>query len=135
MKKITAGLVSLILAVFISTSAIAAAPPETVQPMWDNVFSVSPTMYASTGEYASEIFAVSGTTKIECTLILSEETSPNSNVFVEKSRLNETYYGNCHVFRGKYAIKSGVRYKLETIASVTRNGYTESINVPWIKKC
>lgn len=134
MKKVIAGLLSFILTALIATTALAA-PPQTVQPMWKNVISVTPTIYASTDEYACEIYAIEGTSRIACTLTLYEEKSPGSDAFIYKSSLTDTYNGSQHIFRKSCAIEEGLRYKIVVSASVTRNGYAEPISLSWIKQC
>ena len=55
--------------------------------------------------------------------------------YSEISRCSSTYYGQKGKFSGTANIKSGTTYKLETIATVTRNGSSETVNTTFEKKC
>lgn len=134
MKKIIAGFVSLMLTLIVATTTLAA-PPQKAQLQWTNVFSMTPTIYAQTDEYACEIYALEGTTRIDCTIKLYEESTPGTNLFILKSSLSDTYNGSQHIFRGYYDIKEGLRYKIVVDATVTRNGYAEPVSLSWIKQC
>lgn len=58
-----------------------------------------------------------------------------SIIYSEVSRSSSTYYGHTHEFSGTANIKSGTTYKLVTIATVTRNGSSETVSNTFEKKC
>ena len=76
---------------------------------------------------------LSGTTKIDCTLVLYEKGL--FGTYSEVSRSSSTYYGHTHEFSGTANIKSGTTYKLVTTATVTRNGSSETVSNTFEKKC
>lgn len=128
MKKILRSILAVALLLgIVSTTAFA------VQPRWENVASISPSMSASDGSYTSAIIALEGTTKIECTLTLYERGFWGNYKQVDQT--SETYYGPRHEFIGYYDIKSGTTYKLNTTATVTCNGVTETITYDFEKRC
>lgn len=65
-KKLWATLVAFIALMVFATSAFAAA-------RWRNVASISPSISAGDNNYTCEISCLSGTTKIDCTLVLYEK--------------------------------------------------------------
>ena len=68
MKKYLRYIVLVVLLVgTLCTSALA------VEPRWETVASISPSMSAADGMYTSYIIGLEGTTKIECTLTLYEK--------------------------------------------------------------
>ena len=128
MKIILKTALSIVLVVtFLCTTAVA------VEPRWSNVASISPTISANDACYTSAITGLSGTTKIDCTLILYEKGFFGS--YTEVSRTTEVYYGQVHEFVGYYSIKSGTIYKLTTQATVTRDGKDEYVEYSFEKKC
>lgn len=118
--------VALLLGV-ITTTAFA------IVPRWNNVVSISPSMSASDGSYTSAIIGMNGTTKIECTLTLYEKGFWGNYTQVDQVR--NTYFGQMHEFIGHYDIKSGTTYKLNTTATVTCNGATETVTYDFEKRC
>ena len=128
MKKILRSILAVALLLgIVSTTAFA------VQPRWENVASISPSMSASDGSYTSAIIALEGTTKIECTLTLYERGFWGNYKQVDQT--SGTYYGPRHEFIGYYDIKSGTTYKLNTTATVTCNGVTETVTYDFEKRC
>ena len=128
MKKILRSILAVALLLgIVSTTAFA------VQPRWENVASISPSMSASDGSYTSAIIALEGTTKIECTLTLYERGFWGNYKQVDQT--SETYYGPRHELIGYYDIKSGTTYKLNTTATVTCNGVTETVTYDFEKRC
>lgn len=120
MKKAASMLICFVFAaVFLCTAAFAA------EPRWSNVATISSQISANDGRYTSTITCLSGTTKIDCTLILYEKGWFGS--YSEVSRTSEVYYGQVHEFVGYYDIKSNKTYKLTTQATVTRNGQDEYV--------
>ena len=109
-----------------ATSAFAAA-------RWRNVASISPSISAGDNNYTCEISCLSGTTKIDCTLVLYEKGL--FGTYSEVSRSSSTYHGHTHEFSGTANIKSGTTYKLVTTATVTRNGSSETVSNTFEKKC
>lgn len=118
MKK-ALSLISLILVgvVVFSSTAFAATP------RWANVLAITPHISQVDGLYASTITGFSGTTKIDCTLVLYEKGLFG---FHEVDRTNDVYNGQVHRFEGYYDIKSGKTYKLTTTVTVVRNGVSET---------
>ncbi len=108
-------------------------PALAVEPRWETVASISPTMSAEDGTYTSFIIGLEGTTKIECTLTLYEKGFWGNYTQVDQVR--NTYFGQMHEFIGHYDIKSGTTYKLNTTATVTCNGVTETVTYDFEKRC
>lgn len=104
-----------------------------VEARWSNVASIGPSISANDGCYLSVVNGLSGTTKIDCTLILYEKGWFGS--YTEVARTSGVYYGPSHEFAGYYDIKSGTTYKLTTQATVTRNGVDEYVEYSFEKKC
>ena len=100
---------------------------------WRNVASIYPGISAGDNSYTCEISCLSGTTKIDCTLVLYEKGL--FGTYSEVSRSSSTYYGHTHEFSGTANIKSGTTYKLVTTATVTRNGSSETVSNTFEKKC
>ena len=125
-KKLWATLVAFIALMVFATSAFAAA-------RWRNVASISPSISAGDNNYTCEISCLSGTTKIDCTLVLYEKGL--FGTYSEVSRSSSTYYGHTHEFSGTANIKPGTTYKLVTTATVTRNGSSETVSNTFEKKC
>lgn len=96
-KKLWATLVAFIALMVFATSAFAAA-------RWRNVASISPSISAGDNNYTCEISCLSGTTKIDCTLVLYEKGL--FGTYSEVSRSSSTYYGHTHEFSGTANIKS-----------------------------
>ena len=126
-KRLCAVLVTLLALMMCATSAFAA------EMRWRNVASLSPSISAGDGRYTCEVYGLSGTTKIDCTLVLYEKSWLGT--YSEVSRSSSTYYGQVHEFSGRTNIKSGTTYKLVTTATVTRNGSAETVSSTFEKKC
>ena len=128
MKKFLRNLLAVTLLLgIVSTTAFA------VEPRWRNVASISPSISAYDGSYTSDIICNDGTTKIECTLTLYEKGLFGN--YNQVAQTSSTYYGQMHEFVGYYAIKSGKTYKLNTTATVTCNGVTETVSTDFEKRC
>ena len=128
MKKfLRSVLCALLVGIIFCTAAFAA------EARWSNVASISPSISAVDACYTSAVTGLSGTTKIDCTLILYEKGWFGS--YSEVSRSSEVYYGQVHQFVGYYDIKPGTTYKLTTQATVTRNGVDEYVDYSFEKKC
>lgn len=125
-KKLWAVLVAFVALTVFATSAFAAV-------RWRNVASIYPGISAGDNSYTCEISCLSGTTKIDCTLVLYEKGL--FGTYSEVSRSSSTYYGHTHEFSGTANIKSGTTYKLVTTATVTRNGSSETVSNTFEKKC
>ena len=124
MKKSISFLLAVVFAVCLCVCTVSAA-----EPRWANTTSISPTISASS--YYSTVRGVSGVTKISCTLVLYEKGWLGS--YSEVSRTSDTYNGQTHTFTGSYSTKSGKTYKLETTATVTRNGVAETATDSFVK--
>lgn len=128
MKKFLRSILTVALLLgIISTNALA------VQPRWETVISISPSMSATDGSYTSDIVGLEGTTKIECTLTLYKKGFWGN--YTQVAQTSDTYYGQMHEFSGYYPIKSGTTYKLNTTATVTCNGVTETVTYDFEKRC
>lgn len=126
-KKLYAFLITFLALTLFAASAFAA------EARWRNVASISPSIYASDNSYSSVITGLSGTTKIDCTLVLYEKSWLGT--YSQVARSSSTYYGQMHEFSGTTSIKSGTTYKLVTTATVTRNGSAETVSNTFEKKC
>ena len=126
-KKLCAVLVTLLALTLFAASAFAA------EARWRNVISLSPSISASDGRYTCEVVGASGTTKIDCTLVLYEKSWLGT--YSEVARSSSTYYGQVQEISGSTNIKSGTTYKLVTTATVTRNGSAETVSNTFEKKC
>ena len=104
-KKLWAVLVAFVALTVFATSAFAVV-------RWRNVASIYPGISAGDNSYTCEISCLSGTTKIDCTLVLYEKGL--FGTYSEVSRSSSTYYGHTHEFSGTANIKSGTTYKLVT---------------------
>ena len=111
-KKLWAVLVAFVALTVFATSAFAAV-------RWRNVASIYPGISAGDNSYTCEISCLSGTTKIDCTLVLYEKG----------------LFGTYSEVSGTANIKSGTTYKLVTTATVTRNGSSETVSNTFEKKC
>ena len=103
-KKLWAVLVAFVALTVFATSAFAAV-------RWRNVASIYPGISAGDNSYTCEISCLSGTTKIDCTLVLYEKGL--FGTYSEVSRSSSTYYGHTHEFSGTANIKS--RYPLTAL--------------------
>ena len=128
MKKILRSILAVALLLGIVSTTVFA-----VQPRWGTVASLSPSMSASDGDYTCAIIGLDGTTKIECTLTLYEKGFWGN--YKQVAQTSDTYYGQMHEFSGNYPIKSGTTYKLNTTATVTCNGVTETVTYDFEKRC
>ena len=128
MKKILRSIFAVALLLGIVSTTVFA-----VQPRWETVASLSPSMSASDGDYTCAIIGLDGTTKIECTLTLYEKGFWGN--YKQVAQTSDTYYGQMHEFSGNYPIKSGTTYKLNTTATVTCNGVTETVTYDFEKRC
>ena len=128
MKKMLRSVLAVVLLLGIVTTTAFA-----VQPRWETVASLSPSMSASDGDYTCAIIGLDGTTKIECTLTLYEKGFWGN--YKQVAQTSDTYYGQMHEFSGNYPIKSGTTYKLNTTATVTCNGVTETVTYDFEKRC
>ncbi|MCQ5080224.1 hypothetical protein NE586_10005 [Gemmiger formicilis] len=126
-KKLCAIFITILAFMLFAPAAFAA------DARWRNVATITPAISARDGSYASVVSCLEGTTKIECTLVLYEKNWLGA--YSEISRCSSTYYGQKGKFSGTANIKSGTTYKLETIATVTRNGSSETVNTTFEKKC
>lgn len=88
-KKLWAVLVAFVALTVFATSAFAAV-------RWRNVASIYPGISAGDNSYTCEISCLSGTTKIDCTLVLYEKGL--FGTYSEVSRSSSTYYGHTHEF-------------------------------------
>lgn len=128
MKK----LISIILTAILATTLFATAA-FAADARWTNVVAITPSISASSGEYASVIRGVSGTTKIKYSLTLYEKGS--TGAYREVSSTSGTYYGQQYRATGSYSITKGKTYKLVTAATVTCNGTNEDVSYTYEKKC
>ena len=128
MKKILRSILAVALLLGIVSTTVFA-----VQPRWETVASLSPSMSASDGDYTCAIIGLDGTTKIECTLTLYEKGFWGN--YKQVAQTSDTYYGQMHEFSGNYPIKSGTTYKLNTTATVTCNGVTETVTYDCENRC
>lgn len=128
MKKLLSCLTCLFLLLMMLCSTVFAA-----EMRWENVAAISPTISSRTDTYTSVVTGLTGTTKIDCTLVLYEKGLFGS--YTEVSRSSDVYYGSSHEFSGSYDIKEGKTYKLTTTATVTTNGHTETVTTSFEKKC
>lgn len=121
MKRVVKSILAFMLVALLLCTTVFA-----VQPRWQNVVSIAPSINLSSNQYMSTIDGKTGTTKIECTLTLYEKTWYGS--YKEVSHVSETYYGQSHTFIGYYNIEAGKTYKLVTEATVTCNGIAEDVS-------
>ena len=84
-KKLWAVLVAFVALTVFATSAFAVV-------RWRNVASIYPGISAGDNSYTCEISCLSGTTKIDCTLVLYEKGL--FGTYSEVSRSSSTYYGH-----------------------------------------
>ena len=126
-KKLCAIFITILAFMLFAPAAFAA------DARWRNVATITPAISARDGSYASVVSCLSGTTKIDCTLVLYEKGL--FGTYSEVSRSSSTYYGHTHEFSGTANIKSGTTYKLVTTATVTRNGSSETVSNTFEKKC
>lgn len=91
-KKLWAVLVAFVALTVFATSAFAVV-------RWRNVASIYPGISAGDNSYTCEISCLSGTTKIDCTLVLYEKGL--FGTYSEVSRSSSTYYGHTHDFHFK----------------------------------
>ena len=84
-KKLWAVLVAFVALTVFATSAFAAV-------RWRNVASIYPGISAGDNSYTCEISCLSGTTKIDCTLVLYEKGL--FGTYSEVSRSSSTYYSS-----------------------------------------
>lgn len=122
-----------LLLAFVLLACMLCVPAFAATPRWETVASISPSMSAGDGAYTSYIIGLNGTTKIECTLTLYEKGLFGN--YKQVAQTSSTYYGQQHEFIGYYAIKSGTTYKLNTTATVTCNGVTETVSTDFEKRC
>lgn len=127
MKKTIKIILSLVI-----TTALLCTTAFAATPRWKNVLSINPSLSVSNGQYSSTVIGISGTTKIDCTLVLYEKNI--FGLYSEVSRTSKTYYGGSYTFTGFYNLQSGKTYKLVTQATVTSNGYSEYVEDSEIKK-
>ena len=123
-KKLCALLVVILTATFLATTALAA------EPRWTNVTLINPAI-SENGSYASTVSCVSGTSKIECTMVLYQKGL--FGTYSEVSRSSDIYYGDTYRFTGHYNIQSGKAYKLTTTVIATCNGVSEEVRT-WFEK-
>lgn len=128
MKKLLQCILSITLLLGIVSTTVMAA-----EPRWNTVASINPSISSSDGSYASAIIGFNGTTKIQCTLTLYEKGFFGN--YTQVSQTSSTYNGQAHEFVGYYSIKSGKTYKLNTTATVTCNGTTETVSYDFEKRC
>lgn len=128
MKKILRSILAVALLLGIVSTTVFA-----VQPRWETVASLSPSMSASDGSYTCAVTGLEGTTQIDCTLTLYERGFWGN--YKQVAQTSSTYYGQVHEFSGYYPIKSGTTYKLNTTATVTCNGVTETVTYDFEKRC
>lgn len=126
MKKFVCVVVILAISMAMLTTVSYAA-----EPRWNNVASISPSISALDGCYTCAIAGLSGTTKINCTMILYEKTWLGT--YKEVSRTSEVYNDRMHEFVGYYAIREGTHYKLDITAIVTCNGSDETVSCTFEK--
>ena len=124
MKKVSSAILAvMLLFCFLACTAFA------VEPRWTNTASISPNISSST--YYASVQGVVGTTKIACTLVLSQKGL--FGTYSEVARTSSTYYGNPHTFTGSYAVSSGKTYKIDVTAVVTSNGTSETATSSFVK--
>lgn len=123
-KKLCALLAVILTATFLATTALAA------EPRWTNVTLINPAI-SENGSYASTVSCVSGTSKIECTMVLYQKGL--FGTYSEVSRSSDIYYGDTYRFTGHYNIQSGKTYKLTTTVIATCNGVSEEVSTSFEK--
>ncbi len=123
-KKLCALLVVILPATLLAPTALAA------EPRWTNVILINPSISAN-GSYASTVQCVSGTSKIECTLVLYQKGL--FGTYSEVSRTSNVHYGDTYEFSGHYNIQSGKTYKLTTTVIATCNGVSEEVSTSFEK--
>ena len=123
-KKLCALLVVILTATFLATTALAA------EPRWTNVTLINPAI-SENGSYANTVSCVSGTSKIECTMVLYQKGL--FGTYSEVSRSSDVYYGDTYRFTGHYNIQSGKTYKLTTTVIATCNGVSEEVSTSFEK--
>ena len=119
MKLFRRGLILLVLTVICSTLTVFA-----VEPRWTNITAMIPGINYTYDTYSCTVSGVDGTTKISCALVLYEKKLFGGKTEVD--RFDDVYYGTKHNFVASYDFNPAKRYILETTASVTTNGYTET---------
>ena len=123
-KKLCALLVVILTATFLATTALAA------EPRWTNVTLINPAI-SENGSYASTVSCVSGTSKIECTMVLYQKGL--FGTYSEVSRSSDVYYSDTYRSNGHYNIQSGKTYKLTTTVIATCNGVSEEVSTSFEK--
>lgn len=104
---------------------ILSVPAFAAQPRWSNVASMTLRILKNNNQYICDIEGFSGTTQIECTMVLYEKNQRNQ--YVEISRVTLTHNGRDKQFVGNCSMQANKTYMLTVNAVVTCNGTKETI--------
>ncbi|MEG0304535.1 MAG: hypothetical protein RR764_09750 [Oscillospiraceae bacterium] len=132
MKKLLSIVLISILVLGLSTATFAAQNEVSITPRWTNTSLITPDISKLANNYSAHIMGYTGTTKIECTMVLYEKGWFGS--YTEVSRNNQTANQSVKTFVASYTYTSGKTYKLEVTTVVTRNGTAETVTVSTEKK-
>lgn len=125
-RLLSLALTALILSVIIVPSAYAATP------RWTNIFDLRPYIQETQNTYGCEVSGFPGTSKISCDLVLYEKNWLGN--LTEVARTSGTSNRSPYECIGQYnGFSSSKTYVLEITASVTINGYTETVTQTYQK--
>lgn len=132
MKKLFSLALIAILVFTVSTAAFAASNEFGISPRWTNTSLITPDISNAASNYSADVIGYTGTTKIDCTMILYEKGWFGS--YTEVSRNNQIANQSVKTFVANYTYTSGKTYRLEVTTVVTRNGTSETVTVFTEKK-
>lgn len=93
---------------------------------WTNVANLYPAIVKNSNTYRCQVIGFSGTTNIQCDLVLYEK--PSNGDPIEVARTSGSSRATQYTCKGEYNNFSTAKtYIMEITVRVTRNGYTETV--------
>ncbi len=127
MKKVISLLLVVVVICMLCCGTVFAA-----EPRWANIVTITPDISESSDQFGLTIYAIPGTTKIQCDMTLYKKGLFGETQVGHRSSI---YYGQVQSFFSSATIDKGSTYRLAATITVTANGKSETINYEYENAC